>query len=62
MQLESFLRVLSALGLEGTLGSLIPEIPESPIRQLERGPVQRQRASRRREEPENSDWEWGDEE
>ena len=62
VQLESFLRLLSALGLEGALGSLIPEVPESPIRQLERGPAERQRASRRREEPEKSDWEWGEEE
>lgn len=62
VQLESFLRVLSALGIERALDSVIPDIPDSPIRQLERGPAERRRASRRREEPEPSDWEWGEEE
>ena len=62
IQFESFLRVLSALGLANTLGALVPDVPESPIRQLERGAVERRRASRRRLEQEESSWEWGEEE
>jgi transcriptional regulator with XRE-family HTH domain len=62
-QLESFLRVVTALGLADGLDRLVPDVPESPIQQLERAGRTRQRATGRRglrsEEPEP--WTWGEE-
>jgi len=62
VQLESFLRVLIALGLEGCIESWVPDLPESPIQQLERGGQARQRASRRTSAGQSRkvprDWRW----
>ena len=61
-QVENFLRVLCALGLQDGLDRLVPEVPESPIQQLERSGRKRRRASGKRksgaavEQP----WSWGD--
>lgn len=60
VQLESFLRAIVALGLGGRLASWIPEVPQSPIQQLERGGEGRQRASRRSEGQQAEDWSWED--
>jgi len=61
-QLENFLRVLLALGLEGGLDRLVPDIPPSPIQQLERARRVRKRASGRRKKPgaPAGDWSWGE--
>ena len=61
-QLDSFLRVLIALDLDGGLERLVPEVPPSPIQQLERGGRRRQRASGERAGPDSSPkpWTWGD--
>lgn len=54
-QLENFLRVLTALGLGEGLDQLVPEVPESPIQQLERSGRPRKRATgRRRTSPHKS--------
>lgn len=47
-QLENFLRVLTALGLGEGLDRLVPDVPESPIQQLERSGRTRKRATGRR--------------
>lgn len=61
-QLENFLRLLCALGLEEGLDRLLPEVPESPIQQLERSGRKRRRASgkRKAEEKAEQPWSWGD--
>ncbi|MFQ5416637.1 MAG: helix-turn-helix domain-containing protein [Myxococcota bacterium] len=62
-QLENFLRTLIALGLEEGLNRLVPDVPESPIQQLERSGRTRKRATgRRKPRPRASEpWSWGDE-
>ena len=62
-QLENFLRTLIALGLEAGLNRLVPDVPESPIQQLESSGRTRKRATgRRKSDPETSEpWSWGDE-
>ena len=61
-QLESFLRILIALGLDRGLDRLLPDVPESPIQQLERAGKRRRRASgRSAKRPQPSEpWSWGD--
>ena len=61
VQLGSFLRVLLALDLGERLEQLVPDVPESPIQQLERAGAARRRASRRRTDPESGrvSWTWG---
>jgi transcriptional regulator with XRE-family HTH domain len=62
-QLENFLRTLIALGLEDGLERLVPDVPQSPIQQLERAGRTRKRATGRRKlrsaQPEP--WSWDDE-
>jgi transcriptional regulator with XRE-family HTH domain len=62
VQLGSFLRLLIALDLGDRLEHLLPEVPESPIQQLERAGKVRRRASRRRDrrESDSTSWTWGD--
>jgi hypothetical protein len=54
---------LIALGLEEGLDKLVPEVPDSPIQQLERSGRTRKRASgKRKQAPAASEsWSWGDE-
>jgi len=61
-QLDSFLRVLIALGLDGGLERLVPDVPASPIQQLERGGKRRRRASGTRSKRADAaqPWQWGD--
>ena len=62
-QLENFLRTLIALGLEAGLDRLVPDVPQSPIQQLERSGRARQRATgrRRSQSDESKPWSWSDE-
>ncbi len=62
VQLGSFFRVLIALDLGSQLENLVPEVPESPIQQLERDGEVRRRASRRRDagETDPASWTWGE--
>ena len=63
IQLESFLRVLTALGLGDGLDRLVPDVPDSPIQQLERAGRVRKRATGRRalRSEETEPWSWGEE-
>jgi transcriptional regulator with XRE-family HTH domain len=58
----TLVRVLKALGMEGSLGSLVPGRGPGPLEQLDSGPAgrQRARASARHGGP-VSEWRWGDE-
>jgi transcriptional regulator with XRE-family HTH domain len=61
-QLENFLRVVIALGLDSGIERLVPEVPVSPIQMLELKGKPRQRATGRRAtrpKPKRP-WTWGD--
>ncbi len=67
VQLESFLRALMALGLSDGLHRVVPEVPESPMEQLERSGRRRKRATGSRKggkhengKPEEKPWSWGE--
>jgi transcriptional regulator with XRE-family HTH domain len=62
-QFENFLRVVVALGLEPGLDRLVPDVPRSPIQQLERAGRERRRATGRRKKRDESSkpWTWGEE-
>ena len=62
-QLENFLRTLIALGLDEGLERLVPDVPNSPIQQLERFGRTRRRATGRRGSPKDArkPWSWSDE-
>jgi transcriptional regulator with XRE-family HTH domain len=63
-ELATFVRILRALGLIEGLDRLVPELPPSPIAQIELQSKQRRRASRRRDaKPKGSSkpWAWGKE-
>jgi transcriptional regulator with XRE-family HTH domain len=63
-QLENFLRTLIALGLDEGLDKLVPDVPDSPIQQLDRAGRSRKRASGKRKQRADSGggpWSWGDE-
>jgi len=61
-QFENFLRTLIALDLQDGLDRLVPDVPDSPIQQLDRAGRGRQRASgKRKSRPEPPGrWSWGD--
>ncbi len=62
-QFENFLRTLIALGLQDGLERLVPDVPESPIQQLERSGRSRKRATGRRKPRSDASepWTWDDE-
>lgn len=64
VKLESFVRILRALGQLDLLEQLLPEPLPSPIQRVRLQGKKRQRASGRRERPrpdEQTPWRWGDE-
>jgi transcriptional regulator with XRE-family HTH domain len=62
-QLENFLRTLIALDLQDGLERLVPDVPDSPIQQLERAGRTRKRATGRRKTraDDGKPWSWDDE-
>lgn len=62
-QFENLLRTLIALGLEDGLERLVPEVPRSPIQQLEQSGRTRRRATGRRKSRSagTEPWSWDDE-
>jgi len=62
-QLENFLRTLIALGLQDGLERLVPDVPDSPMQQLERAGRARKRATGRRKPraDDGNPWSWDDE-
>ncbi len=58
---QNLIRVLRALNLVTNLDRLVPELPPSPMQQLETKKHRRQRASATRRNPEPpAPWKWGD--
>jgi putative transcriptional regulator len=60
-QLTNLIRILRALGLLGSLDTLVPAPLASPIEALKAKARQRRRASPSRNKPKpSSEWTWGD--
>ncbi len=59
VSLDSFIRVVKALGLADHLAALLPDPDVRPVELAARDGVQRQRASGKRKPP--ASWSWGDE-
>lgn len=58
VSLDSFVRVMQALGLGGHLETLLPDADVRPVERLRFEGGERQRARARKNAP--STWEWGD--
>ena len=58
VSLDSFVRVMKALGLSGHLKALLPDTRIRPVERLKFGRKQRQRASKRKVK--KTKWVWGD--
>jgi transcriptional regulator with XRE-family HTH domain len=59
ISLDSFIRVVKALGLTEHLENLLPDPAVRPVELVQRGGSQRRRASRK--PPQAEPWTWGDE-
>ena len=59
--LDTFLRVATALDLEDSILSALPEGDIRPIERVSKKGSERKRASRPSERAEKSTWKWGDE-
>jgi transcriptional regulator with XRE-family HTH domain len=60
VSLDSFIRVLQALGLADHLAALLPDPEIRPVERARQQAKQRRRASRKRKATEQP-WKWGDE-
>ena len=60
ISLDSFIRVIQALGLTDHLEALLPDPDVRPVERVSRQGGQRRRASSKRKEP-GQPWQWGDE-
>lgn len=61
VSLNTFIRILMALGLQQNLGALLPDPSIRPIERVNKGGSERKRARLKRSEPVASPWAWGDE-
>jgi transcriptional regulator with XRE-family HTH domain len=59
--LDTFIRVLMALGLQENLQTLLPDPTIRPIERVASNGSERKRARPSREETDGSTWNWGDE-
>ena len=59
ISLDSFIRVMQALGLADHLAALLPDPEVRPVERVQREGKQRRRASRKRKT--DQPWKWGDE-
>jgi transcriptional regulator with XRE-family HTH domain len=59
-QLANLIRVVRALGLAANFDLLVPEMPPSPLAELEMRGRQRERASRRAKRATPGPWRWDD--
>jgi transcriptional regulator with XRE-family HTH domain len=62
VSLDSFVRVMRALGLADHLAALLPDPSMRPVERLRFEGKERKRASHQRKPVERSGWRWGDEE
>jgi len=61
VSLDTFIRVLVALGIQQNLESLLPDPTVRPVERMSAGGKERQRARPRPSDNERSPWAWGDE-
>jgi transcriptional regulator with XRE-family HTH domain len=59
--MSTMIRILRSLELLDRLESLVPEAGPRPIDLLKLKGKERQRASRRKKQPDDGTWKWGDE-
>jgi transcriptional regulator with XRE-family HTH domain len=61
VSLDTFIRVMTGLGLNGDLESLLPETDLRPLERVQTGGVERQRARPKPSTSKDGRWTWGDE-
>ena len=61
VSLNTFIRVLMALGLQNNLQNLLPDPTIRPVERVDTGGRERKRARPVRSNKETSTWSWGDE-
>jgi transcriptional regulator with XRE-family HTH domain len=61
VSLDTFIRVLIALGIQQNLQTLLPDPSIRPIDRVNMGGTERKRASSRKTSLEKTPWVWGDE-
>ena len=61
VSLDTFIRILIALGLQNNLQVLLPDPTVRPIERVNIGGAERKRARPRKSAVEKSTWAWGDE-
>jgi putative transcriptional regulator len=61
VSLDTFIRVMTALGLQGDLESLLPDADIRPVDRVQTGGVERQRACPKPSTSKEGRWTWGDE-
>ncbi|PKN97540.1 MAG: transcriptional regulator [Chloroflexi bacterium HGW-Chloroflexi-5] len=59
--INTFIRVLIALGLQQNLETLLPDSSIRPIERVNNGGSERKRARPKQSDTDNSTWVWGDE-
>lgn len=59
-QMTNFIRILRALDLLTGLNQVVPDVPPSPIAQVELQERIRKRASPKSDIPDDEPWQWGD--
>jgi len=62
VSLNTFIRLLMALGLQNSLQNMLPDPTIRPIERVDMGGRERKRARPVRSKKETSTWSWGDEE
>jgi len=61
VSVDTFIRVLTALGLQGNLEALLPDPSVRPIERIGKGGGERKRARRGSGKERGTAWRWGDE-
>lgn len=61
VSLDTFIRVLTALGLQGDLENLLPDADIHPLERVQMSGMERQRARSKQTSPKEDGWTWEDE-
>jgi transcriptional regulator with XRE-family HTH domain len=61
VSLDTFIRVLKALGLHAGLAAALPDPTVRPVERVRAAGHERRRARPQKAEPSTSEWTWGDE-
>jgi putative transcriptional regulator len=60
VSLDTFIRVLTALGIQGNLSTLLPDPDVRPMERIRHTGTERLRAHTKKKSAESSTWTWGD--